>query len=195
MATPTKLNLKVYQGSTFRETLRWESATRVYAPIVMIAKSAPMVVTATAHGAPAGWRAKITGSLGMKEANTSDYITTTSVTTDTVTFNEVNALGYTTYTGGGVLEYNQPVDLSGFTARMQVRAKLEDAAIIKELTTLNGGIVIDNTTKTIQLYMSATDTAALAFTTAVYSLELVSSGGEVTQLVNGNLALVKEVTR
>jgi len=196
MASPTKLNLKVYQGSTFRETLRWESALKVYSPITNISKSAPMVVTAAGHGVPVGWRVKISGALGMKEANTGDtYLTTSEVTTNSVTFNAINALNYTTYTGGGVLEYNQPVDLAGYTARMQIRAKLDDTAVIKELTTTNGGIIIDNTAKTIQMYISATDTAALSFQNAVYSLELVGSGGEVTQLVNGTLTLVREVTR
>lgn len=195
MAGPTKLNFKIYQGSTFRETFRWESSEKVYAPITMISKTAPMVVTATGHGAPAGWRVKVTGALGMKEANTSDYIISSSVTTDTVTFNQINALNYTTYTGGGVLEYNMPVNLTGFTGRMQIRQKLEDAAFIKELTTSNGGIIIDNTAKTIQLYISATDTAQMSFQSGVYSLELVSSGGEVTQLIAGNISLVREVTR
>lgn len=195
MAGPTKLNFKIYQGSTFRETFRWESSEKVYAPITMISKTAPMVVTATGHGAPAGWRVKVTGALGMKEANTSDYIISSSVTNDTVTFNQINALNYTTYTGGGVLEYNKPVDLTGFTGRMQIRQKLDDAAFIKELTTSNGGVVINNTTKTIQLYISAADTALMSFQTGVYSLELVSSGGEVTQLIAGNISLVREVTR
>lgn len=196
MASPTKLNLKVYQGSTFRETLRWESALKVYAPITNIAKTAPMVVTASNHGVPQGWRVKINGALGMKEANTGDnYLVTTTVDANTVTFNEINALNYTTYTGGGVLEYNQPVDLAGLTARMQIRAKLDDSAVIKELTTTNGGIIINNVSKTIQVYMSATDTATFTFQSAVYSLELISASGEVTQLINGTLALVKEVTR
>lgn len=195
MASPTKLNLKVYQGSTFRETLRWESAEKVYAPITMISKTAPMVVTATSHGLPPGWRTKIVGALGMKEVNNPEYIITSSVTTDTVTFNEVNALGYSTYTGSGVLEYNKPVNLTGFTGRMQIRAKIDDSTIIKELTSLNGGVIINNTDKTIQLYMSAADTAVLNFQTGVYSLELVSSGGEVTQLIAGSISLVKEVTR
>jgi hypothetical protein len=196
MASPTKINFKIYQGSTFRETLRWESALKIYSPITNISKSAPMVVTAAGHGVPVGWRVKISGAIGMKEANTGDtYLTTSEVTTNSVTFNSVNALNYTTYTGGGVLEYNQPVDLTGFSARMQVRAKLDDAVVIKELTTVNGGIVINNTSKTVQLYMSAADTAAFSFQSAVYSLELVSSGNEVTQLVNGSLTLVREVTR
>jgi len=195
MASPTKLNLKVYQGSTFRETLRWESALKVYSPITNISKSAPMVVTAGAHGIPVGWRAKISGALGMKEANTTDYLITSDVTTNSVTFNAVNALNYTAYTGGGVLEYNQPVNLTGYTARMQIRSKLDDPSIIKELTTSNGGVIINNSTKTIELYMSAADTTVLSFQSGVYSLELVSSGNDVTQLITGNISLVKEVTR
>lgn len=194
MASPTKLNFKVYQGSTFQETLRWESSTKVYAPITMIAKSAPMVITATSHGVPPGWRVKVTGALGMKEVNMTDPVLATSVTADTVTVNSVNSLNYATYTGGGVLEYNQPVNLAGFTARMQIRQKLEDSTVVKELTTENGGIVIDNVTKTIALNISATDTAAFSFQTAVYSLELVN-GAVVTPFAGGNLTLIKEVTR
>ncbi len=194
MTAPVKLNYKVYQGSTFSETLRWESATKIYAPITAITKTAPMVVTSTNHGIPQGWRVKITGVVGMKEANMSEPSVVTSVTQDTVTFNSINALGYTTYTSGGVLEYNQPVDLAGFTARMQIRARLDDTAIIKELTTENGLIVINNTTKTIGLNISATDTAAFSFQTAVYSLELVN-GVVVTPFANGTITLIREVTR
>lgn len=194
-APPVKLNLKIYQGSTFRETLRWESSVKVYTPITAITKAAPMVVTAAAHGAPAGWRVKITGAGGMKEVNTGEYITPSAVDANTLTFNHVNAVNYTAYTTGGVLEYNQPVNLSGYTARMQVREKLDSATVIAELTTENSGIVLDNTAKTISLVITAAATAAFSFSTAVYSLELVSAGSEVTPLLSGTISLVKEVTR
>lgn len=195
MAQPTKLNFKMYQGSTFIQTLRWENSTKVYVPITDISKTAPMIVTAVAHGVPNGWRVKITGSNGMKEVNSDDYKVATSVTTNTITFNDINALNYATYTGGGILEYNQPVSLVGYTARMQIRAKLEDTSVIHEMTTSNGGVVIDNITKTIKLIISATTTAAFNFKNGVYSLELVGSGGEVRQLAAGSISLVKEVTR
>lgn len=195
MTTPAKINYKLYQGSTFSEVLRWETSTKVYAPITGITKTAPMTVTAVAHNAPNGWRTKITGVLGMKEANTSEYITCTDTTQDTLTYNSVNALGYTAYTSGGVVEYNRPVDLAGFTAKMQLRAKLDDSAFIAELSTQNGGIILDNTLKTIKLYISATDTALFTFSTALYSLELISGAGEVTPFINGTVTLVKEVTR
>jgi hypothetical protein len=196
MTAPVKLNFKVYQGSTFSEVLRWESATKVYKTITGITKAAPVVITAPSHGMPVGWRTKITNVAGMTVINSADnYNTVSAVTTDTITINDINSLGYSAYTSGGVLEYNLPVDLTGFTARMQIREKITSTTTIKDLTTVNGGILIDNSLKTITIFMSATDTAALTFSTAVYSLELVSSGGIVTQLVTGNMTLVQEVTR
>ena len=194
MAQPTKINFKIYQGSTFSETLRWESATKVYVPVTNITKTAPMIVSAISHGIPAGWRVKITGALGMKQVNSEEYKIATEVTTDSITFNSVNALGYDTYTGGAVLEYNQPVSLAGFSARMQLRAKLEDSTVIHELTSENSGILVNNITKTITLQIPASTTAGFTFQTAVYSLELVS-GATVIPFANGNFTLIKEVTR
>lgn len=195
MVAPVKLNFKVYQGSTFRQVLRWESSAKTYVPITNITKTAPVVVTATAHGAPLGWRAKITGVGGMKEINDSEnYRLITAVNTNTVTFNEINAASYTAYTTGGMLEYNTPVDLTGYTARMQIRSSLDSSTVIQELTTANSGILIDNTYKTITIVLTATQTAALTFSSAVYSLELVT-GTEVYNFCTGTLTLVKEITR
>jgi hypothetical protein len=195
MAAPVKLNFKIYQGATFREVLRWESSTKVYVPITAVSQTAPVVVTAAAHNAPVGWRAKVTGCGGMKELNNADtYNLITQTTANTVTFNQINATGYTAYTSGGVLEYNQPVSLVGYTARMQIRAALDSPSVIQELTTANGGVVVDTTNSTITLLLTAAQTAALTFSSAVYSLELVN-GSEVNSFCAGTLTLVKEITR
>ncbi len=195
MAAPVKLNFKIYQGSTFREVLRWESSTKTYVNISAISKTAPVVVTAVDHGAPVGWRAKVTGVQGMKEINDAEnYRVITATAANTVTINSINATNYTTYTSGGVLEYNTPVDLAGYTARMQIRPTLTSTTIIQELTTANGGVVIDNVLKTITILISASQTTLLNFSTAVYSLELVA-GTEVVPFCGGNVTLVPEVTR
>jgi hypothetical protein len=194
MAAPTKLNLKIYQGSTFSEILRWESALKVYSPITNIAKSAPMTISATSHGLPEGWRFKVTGSLGMKEVNTAEYLTATDVSVNSITVNNINSLNYTTYTGGGMLEYNQPVDLAGYTARMQIREKLTSESAIETLTTSNGKIVLNNTTKSITLVLSAATTETYTFKTGVYSLEM-EKDGIVVPLVYGNISVEQEVTR
>lgn len=195
MALPTRHNIKVYQGSTFTDTFRWESATKVYKVITGITQAAPMVVTAVGHGMPIGWRAKITNVIGMKEVNSSStYQIATNTTTDTITFNNVNSVGYTGYTSGGILEYNAPSSLSGVTARMQIREKITSTTTLDELTTTNGKLVIDEALKTITIVISAADTELYTFKTAVYSLELIS-GIVVTPFIYGNITLDTEITR
>ena len=128
---PTKINLKVFQGSTFTEVLRYESATKIYVPITSIFNTAPLTITATAHNMVAGWRAKITNVLGMTEVNDLGYIIATSIpSADSVVFNSVNPVGFKTYTSGGILEYNQPASLTGITARMQIRDKVTSTTFL-----------------------------------------------------------------
>ena len=194
--SPEKISFKVYQGSTFSEVFRWESSKKIYKTITGITNAAPCVITANTHEVPEGWRVKITNVAGMTDINSSDtYHVATVLTNNTIELNDVNSVGYKTYTSGGILEYNEPVDMAGYTARMQIREKITSDTVIKSLTTENGGILIDNANSYIQILISATDTADFSFSTAVYSLELVSSSGKVFQLANGTLTLVKEVTR
>jgi hypothetical protein len=196
VSTPAKINFKLYQGSTFSEVLRWEGSEKIYKNITAITKAAPVVVTATAHGVPVEWRVKFTNIAGMTELNNSDiYHQVTETTTDTITINSINSVGYKAYTSGGIIEYNKPIDLTGFTARMQIRPKLDSATIIESLTTENNLITLDNVKKTVTILIPATTTQNYTFSTAVYSLELVSSGGYVTPLASGTITLVKEVTR
>ncbi len=193
--SPSKIAFKLYQGSTFSEILRWESSKKVYKTITGISNAAPCIITSTGHGLPNGWRVKVTNVLGMTEINnTEEYYLGTYVDANTVELNAVNSVGYKTYTSGGVLEYNQPVDLTGYTARMQIRLKVDDTEIIHELTTENGGITINTSTYTLTLTIPAATTTLFTFTTAVYSLELVS-GSVVTPFVNGTITMYKEVTR
>lgn len=197
--TPAKLNYKIYQGSTFRETYRWESQTKSYASISAITKAAPCVITtAINHIIPVNWRIRVTGAGGMKEINQpneDDYYLVTSVTNDTITLNHVNSTAYTTYTSGGIVEWNSPVPLTGYTAQMQIRETIDSTTSIIELTSANGGITIDPVDYTITVTISAAQTRAFTFPTAVYSLELTDSSGVVTTFLTGNLTLVPEVTR
>ena len=194
---PAKINYKIYQGSTFQETYRWESETKVYVPIQTIQKSAPcQIATQLPHNLPQGWRFRVVGAGGMKEINNvgDSYYVSTSVTANSIEINQVNSLGFTTYTPGGVVEYNQPIDLSGFNARMQIREAVDSTTVIHEATTANGQIVVDNTGKFIQITLLGNITQNFNFTTAVYSLELYN-GNNVIPFINGNLTLVQEVTR
>lgn len=90
-----------------------------------------------------------------------------------------------------------PVDLTGFTARMHIRDSVDALAFLREFTDANGRIVLGGTAGTIQLLMTATDTAALTFTEGVYDLELVDTAGsgDVTRLTYGGVEVRPEVTR
>lgn len=188
----------MYQGSTFSEVLHWETNKKVYIPISTITKAAPTIVQTTIdHDLPGTWRVRLANVGGMKEINSAEdeYYLGTAITSTSVELNAVNSLGYTAYTSGGVLEYNQPIDLTGYTARMQLREKLDSTTILAEYTTENGKIVIDTATSKITVLVDPVTTAGYTFNTAVYSLELISSGNQVTQLIFGNITLIKEVTR
>jgi hypothetical protein len=196
MASPIKLHLKVYQGSTFIQVLRWESATRVYIPIIDITKAAPVVITAPNHQIPLGWRARVTNIEGMPELVNLGYQIATDITPDSVSFNQVNSLSFKPYVGNGVLEYNAPVPLENLVARMQLRDRVSSPTVLYELTTENGGVRFDTENKTITLYIPDDVTAQFKFTSAVYNLEFENTiSGETTPFAKGVVSLEKEVSR
>ena len=191
-----KMNFKINQGSTFNPVLRWEGAEKVYKVITNITKAAPVVITAVEHGLVSGWRVKLTDIVGTKELNNATvYHPVTVLTPDTISINSINSISYTTYVQGGVIEYNKPIDLTGMTARMQLRTKLESDVVLHELTTENGGIILDNTTKQIKLLIPAATTTTFDFPSAVYNLEIIDSIGVVFNFARGTITLNKEVTR
>ena len=194
---PAKINYKIYQGSTFQEVYRWETQTKVYVPIQSISKAAPCVITTSQnHVMPNLWRFKVVGAGGMKEINTlgDNYHVATATTANTITLNQVNSLQYTQYTSGGVVEYNDAVDLSTYSARMQIRETVDSPTTIYEATSVAGQIILDNTYKTITITILGNVTSQFNFTTAVYSIELYN-GNNVVPFLVGNLTLVPEITR
>lgn len=191
----------IRKGETWSRTIRWESAPWVYTPITAITKAAPMVVTAASHGLVTGWRAAILSAGGMRQANSkntppraSDMRKVTFVGSTQVNFNDVDSSSFTTYTSGGYLASLTPVSLASFTARMQIRATADATTTLDSLVSPTD-IVLDDTNHTITVTISATDTAAYTFTSAVYDLELVSAGGVVTRLLEGSVTISSEVTR
>lgn len=88
-----------------------------------------------------------------------------------------------------------PVNLTGYTARMMARTSHISETIVLDMTTSNGKISLGGTAGTITLNLSATETAAITATSLSYDLELVSAGGVVTRLVEGQIVLTPEVTK
>lgn len=199
-------NLDITQGKTFTLVLRWETEPVAYKAITAIQQTAPVRMAVAGHGAPDGWRGAVTSVKGMTEINAadqaklrdSDYHAITVIDANTVEFNDVNAAGFKPYASGGYLQYNTPVDLTDFVARMEIKDKvggtlLASADVVDApLNILD--IAIDNTKKTITLTINATDTAALTWKRGVYDLEMQSATGVVTALITGTVSVTKEVT-
>jgi len=98
---------------------------------------------------------------------------------------------------GTPIENMVVLDLTGFTARMQIRASHTNEAVIANLTSANGGLTITAIQGKIVRHLTAVQTQAIVPTNtpAVYDLEIISSGGEVTRLVQGSVFISPEVTR
>lgn len=199
-----KYDITIARGKTFSRVVRWEALPFVYKAITNITKTAPARVTSPTHGVPDGWRVAIVSVQGMTEINAPtpprerDFVKATVVDTNTIDLNSVNAAEFSMYTSGGYVQYYTPVDLTGFTARMQIKDKaggtvlastdVDDAPLDIITITLN------TTTHTITAIIAATDTADLTWKRGVYDLEMVSSTGEVTALLTGTVTVTAEVT-
>lgn len=197
-----KLKLDVLQGETFVRIIRWGAPPFIYKPITAITRAAPAQITAVGHGLVTGWPVAVVSVLGMTEINAqhtpprvSEYVQATRVDADNITLNTVNSSGYTAYTSGGYLQYYTPVALAGFSARMTIKNRI-GGTVLASLTSgaPDNRIALDDTNHTITLTISAVDTAAFAFTSGTYDLEMVAPTGAVTRLYQGAITISKEVT-
>ena len=83
------------------------------------------------------------------------------------------------------------IDLTGFTARMQIKKKLTSEAIVSLTDT--AGITITPLTGVIDLRIEAAITDTLNAGKYIYDLELVN-GTEVTRLIEGTIVINENVT-
>lgn len=87
-----------------------------------------------------------------------------------------------------------PVNMTGYTADMQVRVSADATAVITEFTTENGHIVLNATTGSIEIIASATFTESLPLGEYVYDLNVTSPSGVVTKLMRGAFVVLDPVT-
>jgi hypothetical protein len=90
---------------------------------------------------------------------------------------------------------NSYVNVTGYTADMQVRQDVNSTSIIVQLSTANGRIVTGTTDGTFTLTLTAVQTAALPPGNYVYDLEVTAPGGTVTKILTGGFAVIAEVTQ
>jgi hypothetical protein len=88
-----------------------------------------------------------------------------------------------------------PINLTGYTAGLQIRDTYADSTTDLSLTSPSGGITITAATGTIAVTATAAQTGAIAAGNYVYDLEITSAGGIVTRLVQGKISVSPQVTR
>lgn len=89
---------------------------------------------------------------------------------------------------------NSPMNLTGYSAAMQVRETFDSSSTVVSLT--NGsGITLGGTAGTIAVVISSTASAAIADGYYSYDLEITSGGGVKDRILQGKFVVTPEVTR
>lgn len=87
------------------------------------------------------------------------------------------------------------VNLTGYSARMQIRQYKDSGEVLVNATTANAKLTITPLDGKISLILQPADTDEITFYDGVYDLEIVASDGTVTRLVEGTVTFNRQVTR
>lgn len=95
---------------------------------------------------------------------------------------------------------NLPVDLTGYTARMQLRDTFGGGVIYKELTSApGGGIILGGQSGLIEIAFIPGDTAQVEYlwnwTRAAYDLVLTDTNGKTKKLLKGFVTVGRSATQ
>lgn len=93
-----------------------------------------------------------------------------------------------------VSQNSVPLNLSGYSARMQVRESADADGYLLSLTDASG-ITLGGTAGTITVAITSAQSSAVAAGAYSYDLEIISNGGTVTRLLQGSFVVVGNVTR
>jgi hypothetical protein len=88
-----------------------------------------------------------------------------------------------------------PVNITNYTAALQLRSLPTDATAVLSLATGGNGITITGATGLVAIRATATQTRAIDEGIYYYDLEITSPAGVVTSLVQGQAYVSAEVTR
>lgn len=179
--------LYIYIGATFNPVLTWTDS-QVYFTGSLAASIGTLNVSSVT-----------TGMLQIGQILFGPNIPSETEITSLVTgLGNVGSYG-TSYTGttitANALSAGFPVNLTGYTAALQIRPYASSDVVIADLTTENGGIIIaDPTNGMIQLFLSPSQTALLIPQEAIFDLQL-TIGEEVDYLIQGQIFIQQMVTQ
>lgn len=185
----------IQRGTTFVFDTFWahrDQLTYKAITAISLASGAPRL-TVPGHGLPTGYPVAATRVGGMKQINAEnsppsgkDYVEIVRIDDNNIEFNGVDATGFSAYTSGGFIQFKTPVDFAGYTARSDIKDKVGGTVLASSEVDAEPLNIIDidlvPTEFRIRTTISATDTAAIAWSKGVTDLEMVSPLGVVTKL-------------
>jgi hypothetical protein len=158
------------------------------AEITNIVSNGTTVTYTAANGFAPGQIVSIDGVLPPAYNLQNVTVATATPTTFTVTN---GATGI--YISGGIA--TAPVNVSGYSAELQLRSLPSDPTAVLSLSTTNGGIAVTGSTGQFAVHATATQTRAIDEGTYYYDIEITSGAGIVTRLAQGQVVVTPEVTR
>lgn len=186
-------DITLIEGDTTTYTVRWESPDFGYAAITAIAQSAPVSITAVAHGLTDGWRAAVVSVKGMTEINATtnalrdrDFHPVTVVNANSVKINAINAADFRAYTSGGYLQFYVPMSLAAYTAELTISTR-PNGTVLDTLKSVDNEIKIDDTAKTIVVTFPAP-----TYKRASYNLDMIDVLGKHTTILSGTINVTQE---
>ena len=194
--TAKHIDITIEQGATFTKKINWYGGGKMVREIENVVVGCPTQVEITAHGLPSIGKTPvyIQDVRGARNLNTKGReVLATYVDADTFTV-DLSTQGQVYVAGTGCVHYILPKPLTDWTARMDIRDSLDDDVPLVSLVSPTD-IVITVASAEISMTISAAVTAALDFDEGVYDLELEDASGNVTRLIEGDVAFTKEVTR
>lgn len=87
------------------------------------------------------------------------------------------------------------VDLTGYSAKMQIREYYSSSTPVLELSTTDGSITLGGTSGVVTVTASDEATRDIAIDSGVYDIELYSPLGTTKRLIQGKVTISPEVTR
>lgn len=158
------------------------------AEITNITSNGTTVTFTAVNGFTSGQTVSISGVIPNVYNFQNATVSTANSSTFTITNNATGV-----YISGGIAY--APVNLTNYSAALQVRSLPSDPTAVLTLTTQNGGITITALTGNIQCHATATQTRNIDEGTYYYDIEITSSGGIVTRIAQGQVLVSPEVTR
>ena len=88
-----------------------------------------------------------------------------------------------------------PVNVSGYTAKMQIRKSATSGTVVFEFSTANGRITTGTSDGKFTLLALPADTANVAGGTYVYDFDVTAPDGTNTTLLSGTFQVIPQVSQ